>query len=163
MNAKVLRLRRGANDESALTDVTPQLEDVYDAFYLTVHEYKGGPAALAPRCGLNANTLQLKANPNVETHQPNLKDAVAVMVGACNYRVLHAMAAAVGHVALPVVQVAEGDVAERLAAIGAEVGDVFREATATIRDDRITANERRRMRKEVGEAIAALNGLLSAL
>ena len=163
MNAKVLRLAPRANDIADAAAVTAHPGDIDDAVHLTVHEYKGGAPALAPRCGMNVNTLQLKANPNILTHRLGAKEAVAVMLAADDYRILHALAAAVNHVALPVAADGHGDVSERLAAVGAEVGDVFRQTQQALRDQRITPNERRRLRKEVGEAIAALNGLLKVL
>lgn len=79
----------------------PQGLTVADAAYHTVHGYPGGVAALAVRMGVSANTLTHKANPNNDTHHLRADELVAMQALSGNFAVLHAMAAALGHVCTP--------------------------------------------------------------
>jgi hypothetical protein len=86
---------------------------VQDAAYHTVHGYPGGVAALAVRMGVSANTLTHKANPNNDTHHLRPDELVAMQALSGNYAVLHAMAAALGHVCSPAMpDQSEGDPVE---------------------------------------------------
>jgi hypothetical protein len=76
---------------------------VVDAIYHTVHGYPGGVGALAARMKMSKDTLTHKANPNANTHYMRPDELVAMQVFSCDYAVLHAMAAALGHVATPAV------------------------------------------------------------
>ena len=79
----------------------PQGLTVADAAYHTVHGYPGGVAALAVRMGMPASTLTHKVNPNNDTHHLRADELVAMQALSGNYAVLHAMAAALGHVCTP--------------------------------------------------------------
>ena len=82
---------------------------------------------------------------------------------AARYDVLFAMARSLGHVCLPLPDLAAGDIHSRLAQMGAEVGDVFREVQRVLTDGRVTDNERRRVATQVSEAIAALSAVYEVL
>lgn len=155
--------RPRVDDDSVVSGVTQLIHDVDDAAYQLAHSYPGGVPALALRMGINGNTLQLKVNPNTETHKLSLREAVHAQVMAGDCRILYAMAAALNHVCLPVPTMEEGEVSLALANVGAEVGDVFREVQRVLSDRRVTQNERRDVAKQVSEAMAALAMVMRVL
>lgn len=163
MKGSIPVLRRLGNDIAQSPAVTPLVQDVDDAAYQLAHQFPGGVPALAQRMGINHNTLQLKVNPNVETHKLSLRESVQAQVVAGDCRVLYAMASALDHVCLPIPAVEEGEISLALSQVGAEVGDVFREVQRVLGDKRVTPNERREVARQVSEAMAALAMVMRVL
>lgn len=63
--------------------------NILDAAYNTVHDYKGGASALAPRMGIKSPAvLNSKVNPNTHTHHITLLEAVKLMEITGDYRIL---------------------------------------------------------------------------
>ncbi len=153
------------NGDTPLQIAIPHVNvsNVMDAAYLTVQNYPGGAASLAPRMGMNQNTLSHKVNLNVDTHHLNLRESVVLQAVSGDFSILHSMAAELGHVALPVPPIKYGDMRLHLAKVGAEVGDVFREVEKALKDDKVTKNERLRIHRQVAEAIAALTAVVCEL
>lgn len=133
------------NDDGEIygKDSIPHLQDVDDAAFRITQRYPGRIPALAQRMGVPASTLQKKVSPSCETHNLSVADAVHLQLVANQFDVLHAMAGACAHIALPMSDSTPHEVALRLAAIGAEVGDVFRVAQKALQDGVITPNERK--------------------
>lgn len=138
-------------------------QDVRDAAWRIGRAHPGGIPVLAQRMGTNADTLKKKLNPNCETHRLSVDEAVDLQVCAQRYDVLYAMAWSLDHVAVPVPDVDAATVAARLAAVGSEVGDVFRVAQQVLADGHVSRNERRELAGQVSEAISALAALLRRL
>lgn len=154
---------RKVDDVEVALSVIPQIQDVDDAAYSLAHAFPGGVPALAQRMGMPHNTLQSKVNLNLASHKLSLRESVQMQAVAQDYRVLHAMAAALDHVALPAPVMEAGEIARVLAQVGAEVGDVFREVQRVMSDGRVTPNERRKVAGQVAEAISSLAMVLRAL
>jgi hypothetical protein len=163
MSATLIKLKPAGYGDVAPKSPLPETRDVLDALHAVGHGFPGHIAALAQRMGMPANTLNHKLNPSNDTHHVTVREFQVITQLSNDYSALYALCASLDHVALPVAAEAEGCVAERLALIGSEVGDVFRQVSDAVKDKRITPNERRRVRKEVAEAIQALNGLLQVL
>lgn len=163
MSGSIRSLRKIGNDIAQSPAVTPLVQDVDDAAYQLAHQFPGGVPALAQRMGINHNTLQLKVNPNVDTHKLSLRESVQAQVVAGDCRVLYAMASALDHACLPLPAIEEGEIAMALAQVGAEVGDVFREVQRVLGDKQVTPNERREVAKQVSEAMAALAMVMRTL
>lgn len=70
------------------------------AQYAVVHDYPGGAVQLGAVAGINPGTLSNKVNPNIETHHLTVKEAVTIQALSKDYRILEAMAALLGHVAV---------------------------------------------------------------
>lgn len=141
----------------------PHMQDVDDAAHRIGQTFPGRIPALAQRMGVNPDTLTKKLNPNCETHNLSVGDSVHLQMVAGRYDVLHAMAQQLEHVCIHVPDPDRGVVASRLAQVGAEVGDVFRVAGITLADGEVSATDRRKLTKEVVEAISALSALLKVL
>lgn len=152
----------------------PPLTDVHDAVYHVAHAYPGGVPALALRMQMNAHTLQKKVHPGVDTHQLNVGEFIALQVFADRYDPLYSLSAALGHE--PPLRMRQSPppgnwdlpvdvnlVHRQLAHIGAESGDVHRQVYAALQKKTISPNQRRLIRKEVAEVMAALNGLMAVL
>lgn len=163
MSERIARVRAYGDDVQVASFVTPVVQDVDDAAYALAHNFPGGVPALAQRMGVSPNTLQSKVNPNLDTHKVSLREAVLMQAVAGDPRILHAMAAALDHVALPTRCITEDDLTAVMARIGAEVGDVFREVQLVLSDRRVTLNERRRVAGQVAEAVQALAAVLKVL
>ena len=60
--------------------------NILDAAYNTVHDYKGGASALAPRMGIKSPAvLNSKVNPNTDTHHLTLLEASKLMALTTEY------------------------------------------------------------------------------
>lgn len=155
----------GNNDDGEIYSkaAIPHLQDVNDAAANIGRRFKGGIPTLAQRMGVPYSTLQKKLNPNDESHNLSIADAVHVQLVAEQYDILHAMATALFHVSLPMPDSSPAEVSMRLAKVGAEVGDVFRTAQAALEDGQISPRERREITLQVHEAIGALCSFLRVL
>lgn len=143
-----------------------------EAVYQTVHEYvdpRGrakGAVALAPRVGMNPGTLSNKANPLQDTAQLTLAEAVTIQTVAQDFRILHALAAALDHCAyrLPApVPVSDVALLDSYADMHAALG---RKATAlrrVLEDGRVTPAEVNELRQLLDDAIRSGLQLLSRL
>lgn len=131
--------------------------DVEEQFRRTVSDYKGGAPALAPRVDKSVTSLQHEANGTGAAKQ-GLKDSLKIMKVADDYRILFAMAAECGFRCerLPSVADAGGNTAEHGANVAAEFADVLRAYSRTIADGRVSLNELREVRHEIGGLVAAL-------
>jgi len=137
--------------------------NVLDAAHRIAHEYPGGAEALAPRMGIGPAVFRSKLNPTTETHHLTLREAVRLQQLALRYDVLHAMADELGHVAIPLPAVADGEVAHALARTCAEFGEYLGRIDQALRDGEVTPNELKRLEKELTEMIAQAAHMQSLL
>lgn len=112
-----------------------------DAAYRLARRYPGGVAALAARMAANANTLQHKVNPNAKGHRLSLAEAEEMTAFSQDPEIAEALALACGHVCIPVSSGNAGELAENIAAVGQEFGDVMKATLMAIEDGRVTARE----------------------
>jgi hypothetical protein len=132
--------------------------NILDAVYRTVHDF--GAAKLAEITGASAGVIDNKANPNGTTpHQTTLADALVWQAITKDFRILHAMSRALGHVAIPLPDlscISDEALLELMLKIGAEEGDFSRAVSAGFADDRFTRGEYERCAQEAHEWIAAI-------
>lgn len=179
MRTNIHRLGIAINGELAATFATPPSMDIHDAAYHTVHRYKGGAHALAPRmqhrpnargvmAPMSGSTLQHKVNTNCETHHLSLEEARDVMALTGDYAILHALSATLGHVALKIDLDCSGVTTERVMQMTKEFGDVLThvgEATSKRgpRGARVTQKELRTIEQQALELMGAVNCLVGNL
>ena len=141
--------------------MTPQ-----DAFHATCHAYPGGCESLAPRMGMSSAVLRNKARPGCHTNHPTLADADHVMSLTGDYRVLHELAAAHGHVCVPVdADPAPSDLAvlELVTHVWRSHGNVGAAVDAAMADSRIEGGEVEQIRAAIYTNIQALQQMLARI
>lgn len=80
-----------------------------------------------------------------------------------DYRILHAMAARLNHVAIGMHTDATGMTLGKVTALAKEFGDVLAAVNDSVVDGSVSPNDMRVMEKEAGELMSALHGLLANL
>ena len=120
--------------------------NVLDAAYATVHDYKGGAAALAPRISkkLTEAVLNSKVNPNTTTHHLRLDEAVKIMVLTGDHQILDAICAELGKVAIDTPnedEVSDSSVFKHLLESGQHQGNFYSELHKALEDGVITDSE----------------------
>lgn len=139
---------------------------VQDAFYSTVHDAPGGCESLAPRMGTTPAVLRNKANPHNTANIPSLLDADRVMGLTGDHRILHALCANHGHVAVPVeLQGHSGDLAvlELITHVWASNGHVGAAVDSTLADGRVELRELKSVRAAIYRTQQALLNMLARL
>lgn len=127
--------------------------NISDAAYNTVHDYKGGSNALAPRLGIRSPAvLNSKVNQHTDTHHLTLAEASKLMALTGDYRILQSLCAEHGKVSIDLPQIPEcrdtalTDIVLNIGMGGGDVCAVFKEMMA---DGRITKGEALDMSKVV--------------
>ncbi|OYD53284.1 hypothetical protein CGK74_13810 [Thauera propionica] len=142
------------------------MSTVQDAFYATCHDAPGGCESLAPRLGTSPAVLRNKANPHNTANVPSLKDADQVMGLTGDYRILHALCANHGHVAVPVdAHGNSGDMAvlELVTHVWAANGNVGAAVDNTLADGRVELRELKNVRAAIYRTQQALLNMLARL
>lgn len=137
--------------------------NVIDAAHRIAHEYPGGAEALAPRMGIGAAVFRSKLNPHTETHHLTLRESVRLQQLAQRYDVLHAMADELGHIAIPLPSVPDGEMAHALARTCAEFGEYLGRIDQALTDGAVTPNELKHLEKELTEMVAQAAHMQSLL
>jgi hypothetical protein len=137
-----------------------------DAFYNTVHDYKGGTEELAGRIGMSRAILLNKADPNKEHNKPLLSDADKVMGITGDYRILDALAANHRRVCIEIPE--DGDacdmaVLEVMTKVWMTHGDVGAAVHATLADGKVEQHEVAKVRQAVYRMQQGLNSMLMRL
>ena len=137
-----------------------------DAFYHTVHDYRGGSEELAGRLGMSRAVLLNKADPNKEHNKPLLADVDKIMGIAGDYRILDALAANHGRVCIEVP--GDGDacdmaVLELVTKVWQCNGDVGKAVHDTLADGKVEHHEIAHVRKAVYRVQQALHEMLMRL
>ncbi|ENV98124.1 phage regulatory CII family protein [Acinetobacter bereziniae] len=119
--------------------------NILDAAYHTVRQFKGGASALATRMGVRSvAVLNSKVNPNTETHHLTLMEASAMMAITGDYRILQALCAEHGKVAIKLPDIPEcrdTELTDLVLSIGMGGGDVCALFKEMMADGRITRGE----------------------
>lgn len=142
------------------------MSSLQDAFYASVHDYPGGCESLAPRMGTTPAVLRNKANPHSTTNIPSLQDTDRVMALTGDYRILHAMCANHGHVAIRVdARGDSGDLAvlELVTHVWAANGNVGAAVDATLADGRVEVRELKAVRAAIYRTQQAMLSMLARL
>lgn len=82
----------------------PSVSPVEAAAYAAVHDFKAGAQVLATQLGMPLSALYNKVNSSLDSHQLTLREAISLMAITRDYRLLGAIAQALGHVAIPVIE-----------------------------------------------------------
>ncbi|WNB79611.1 MULTISPECIES: phage regulatory CII family protein [Stenotrophomonas] len=130
--------------------------NVTDAAYDTVHQYRGGSEALAPRMGMSAATLRGKVNPNTDRNLLSLQEADTLMARTGDYRILHALCAEHGFIAQRVDAPESGTLITALLSAAAAKGDLAELVSEAMADNRITPNEADAIARACQQVMAAL-------
>lgn len=126
--------------------------NVMDAAFHTAHDFPGGVPALAQRMApMSPNVLNKKVDPNAETHHLRLDESVKMQSITGDYRILHAMAFTLNHVAIPLPKVDDASdmaILDGFMEIVSELGELTREFQTSWADGRITKKEMDRIKSE---------------
>lgn len=116
-----------------------------------------GATALAPKVGMQPNTLSNKSNPACE-HELKLGESIAIQNVAGNFTILHAYAAALSHCAIPLpANNALGDAAllDLYCELHAWLGDFAENMRESLADGQVSAAEVDRLRNALDNSIRA--------
>lgn len=141
------------------------MSSVLDAAYMAAHEYPGGVPALAARMKVKSHAvLSHKLNPNNQDNHLTVSDLMTIMVMTGDHRPLHAACLELGYMALPLPANTDDETtAEALTDTCKEFADYLQSVTAALTDNKVTAIELRKVRKELGEMVAAAGHLEAIL
>jgi predicted RNase H-like HicB family nuclease len=176
MNATLSPAARLSNGKLTRV-VATHCMDVRRAVYDTARLYSGGARALAGKLRtrdkidgelvpMNENTFSHKINPNCFSHHVTVEEALDMMLESKDFRILYALAADCGHVAVPVTCDSSGATFEKVGAMAKEFSDVVSAVTdakcaSHPEGARVSLNEMARIEREVVELIASLNSLVA--
>lgn len=137
--------------------------NVTDAAYHTVHDSAGGAAALASRLKridadgnekpMSEAVLNSKVNPNTKSHHLTLAEAVAVMDLTGDDRILHAIAAQRGYVAIKVDAPEVSCLHSSMLEAGKAKGELSGLLLRALADGKVTSNEADQVALKVMDAI----------
>nr|WP_232114716.1 phage regulatory CII family protein [Luteimonas sp. XNQY3] len=114
---------------------------------------------MAPRLGMSDATLRGKVNPNTDRNRLALEEADEMMGKTGDFRILHAMAAMHGHVAIRVDAPEAGCLISSLLAAGKAKGGVSGLVSDAISDGQMTPNEAAEIVRACMDAIQALSAV----
>lgn len=148
-----------------------EIADVRRAVYLTVHEFPkrrglNSVESAALLLGRSAGTVYNKADPGNETQDLCLHEAVPLMVASGDFRILHAIAAAVDHVAVclsPLRQCSDAALLDLVNAEAIAYGSKAAAMKAALDDGRIDADELLRIKRTAYNQVRATLELLNRL
>lgn len=127
--------------------VETAIHDTVTGFVDPVSKQRGA-VALAPMLGMQPGTLSNKANPQ-QDHQLTLRESIPLQLVARDFRILHAYASTLHHVAYPLpVESDAGDVEllDQYAELHAELGVMAQAVRDSLRDNRVQSDEVQRIR-----------------
>ena len=142
------------------------LSELDMAVYNTVHDFPGGARALATYLSVRPGTLSNKADPACDTHHLNVSEALAIMLVADDYRILHALAVETHHGLIQLSDLTGTSDMELLDAytrMNKELGDVAAAMGRAFADRILTRTEYGGIRREIFQAINAQLELLRRL
>lgn len=141
--------------------------DVFDAAYRVAHDFKpDGAVGLARIMGENPGTFLNRLNPNQETHELKLGQAVRMSVAARDRRICEAFADTLGAVVVPLppkALVCDVDLLTLLLDRDSEQGRFAAELARALEDGRIDRREAEQLRVWALRSIVSLMGLVSRL
>lgn len=140
------------------------MSSLENAAYAIVHASRDSARDIAERIGVKHQVLVNKVSPTCDRNHLMLAEALAIQKASGDHRVLHAMADELGYVCVPnPAQMQDDDVAHALSSLCAEFGDYLRKVDESLRDGRVTSNERRALEKELAEMIGSATHLQAVL
>lgn len=141
--------------------------NVLDAAFHTAHDFPGGVPALAQRMApMSPNVLNKKVDPNSESHHLRLDESVKMQSITGDYRILHAMAFTLNHVAIPLPHFEDAGDMELLDGfmdIIRELGELTKEFQSSWADGRITLTELAKIKSEAEDVQCRLAMFVSRL
>jgi hypothetical protein len=140
--------------------------NILDTLHAVAHAYKGGCESLAPRIGMSAAVLRSKVNPNTETHQATLMNAVQITEMADDDRVLEAWARDRGYalVKMPNVEAcSDAAIVELMGEAWSTHGQVGQEICKTLEDGRVDTKEVDGVEKKIFKHAQVLFSIASRL
>ncbi|HTJ95929.1 MAG TPA: phage regulatory CII family protein [Rhodocyclaceae bacterium] len=138
--------------------------NIDDAIHALVSASPGGAEALAPRMNEKPAVFRSKANPNIDTHYFRPRQLVEMQTLSGRRDVLIAMASELNCIVIEQdIADAPEDVIAAITRLSSEFSDVLKVATDTIKDGDFSANDRKRVQRELIELINCANALLPAL
>jgi len=162
-------MAQGVHNSMPLSEICGPLDA---AIYETVNGYVDpvtkhrGATALAPRCGMQPNTLSNKANPHCE-HRLRIDESIPVQLISGNFSILHAYAAALGHCAVKMPSAAPeaSDVAllDTYCQLHAELGEFAERLRDALADGKVTRDEIDQLRTAFDESMRAGLGVLARM
>lgn len=163
MTSSVSRDVRPRNGDIQPAVNTEPCMDVRDAAYHCVHDYPGGVPSLAPRVGMNVNTLMNKVALNNTTHHLTLLEATKIQAVANDKRIVAAMARTLGGVFISLEADSLHTTMEQVMHMAKEFGDVLQAVNDAVTDGMVTQNEMLACERQAAELQAAINGVLAVL
>lgn len=116
--------------------------------------------ALAPRLGVNGMTLSHQVNPNnTNRNSLSLERSVEIQTFTQDFRILYAMARALGHVCIQVDEVEEQNVLASIAETVKEFSGYLTSVTESVADNRVTDNEMREIDNHLCTLVTQANNL----
>ncbi|MBN3848170.1 hypothetical protein G3N58_15215 [Paraburkholderia sp. Ac-20342] len=140
--------------------------NILDTAHAVAHDYPGGCESLAPRIGMSAAVLRSKVNPNTDTHQLTLVNAVRVTEVANDDRILEAWARERGYLLHKVPGVehcSDEAIVELMAQTWETNGDIGKEVNRTFADGRVQQHEVVRVKDRVWAHMRKLFGLVGRI
>lgn len=130
------------------------------AAFQTVNQWCGGAQALGPIVGINGSVLAHKVSLTDEANQLTVPQARTIMQATDDYRMLVGLAQDLNHTCTQQTG-AKAPMALDLAIAQAtkEFGEYLSAVSAAVADRVVTPNELRRIDRELGEHLAAVNRL----
>jgi len=139
---------------------------VENAAYALVHANRDRARDVAERTGIKLQVLINKVSPTCDRNHLMLDEAVRIEQASGDCRILFAHADELNYVCIPKPgAVDDEDVAHALSGLCAEFGDYLRKVDESMRDSRVTPNERRMLENELAEMVASamrLQGVLAS-
>ena len=142
------------------------------AVYDTIHDYvdpatgRRGATVLAPRCGMQPNTLSNKANVLQDRHRLSLSESVTVQTVTRDFRILYAYAQTLGHCAYRLPDLTDCSDIELLDAYTQYHEEIGLKASAirrALQDGRVTPVEAADIRRLLDHTIRAGLGVIARL
>ena len=141
--------------------------NIKDAAYHTVHDFPGGAEVLALRLGKAHKTLLKEVAPGpLDSAKFGLLDANKAMAMSRDFRILHAIAAEHGFMAVPLpsfdhdASPSTAAVAAAVATLASEFASLMGEVAQDLGDNTVTDNELRRIEQSCGHLVAGVQRLL---
>lgn len=129
----------------------------------TAADYPGGARGLGQVVGINGTVLAHKVCPTDLENQLTVPQARKIMMATGDYRMLHGLAADLDHICIQVEGLSGAETLERSIADAAkEFGEYLSAVSSAMLDGHVTANELRKIDRELSELTARAN-LLRAL
>lgn len=136
--------------------------DITLALQRAVRGFPHGTAALAARLKMSESTLNHKVSPTYPGSGCFPEEAAEICEATGDMGALHAIAARLRHVAMPVPDL--GDETDtsvlRLAATVREFGEFVSQVAGALADNRVTGSELANIEREAAQTLAAINHLV---